>query len=158
MPNIECLIQRGTLEDTLYVPSVVWYDMKIDWLTTQFAADMALRVCCSYRRVLKAAVGVITGMLPIDLMIQEPEEKYDSQRNFFWICGWYDGIKHGQEGWRIDSYQMDYFLTQAIFGYGEKRGTQQNVITAWNRLCRTHLARQHKMWRPQTALLPNDKG
>lgn len=95
----------------------------------------AIRVCSAYRTVSTAAVGVIAGIPPIDIMALERKEKYEGEvaaearRNLRrrWQARW-DQEETGRwtkelipniEKWLDRPYgDVDYFLTQALSGHG----------------------------------------
>lgn len=96
---------------------------------------MAIRVCSAYRTISTAAVGVIAGMPPIDLMAMERKEKYDgvakeeARRNL--LRRWQERWEQGDTGrwtyslipnvelWIKRPYgEVDYFITQALSGHG----------------------------------------
>ncbi|KAJ8960096.1 hypothetical protein NQ314_006111 [Rhamnusium bicolor] len=94
---------------------------------------MAIRICCAYRTI--STEGVMAGIPPIELLIQERREKYTgvdsatARTNL--MARWQDKWSHGTYGrwtyrlipniqaWIDKPYgEVDYFLTQTLSGHG----------------------------------------
>ena len=96
---------------------------------------MSIRICSGYRTISSEAAGVIAGIPPIELQIQERKEKYDgenketTQANLLarWQTKWNSGT-YGRWTWKLipdvqrwlkrPCGEVDYFLTQALSGHG----------------------------------------
>ncbi|KAJ8983451.1 hypothetical protein NQ317_013326 [Molorchus minor] len=96
---------------------------------------MNIRICSAYRTISTEGVGVIAGVPPIELLIEEIQEKYTgtdkttAKRNLMdrWQEKWNRG-KYGQWTYRLIPViqtwlgrpygEVDYFLTQALSGHG----------------------------------------
>lgn len=96
---------------------------------------LSIRICSAYRTISTEAVGVIAGVLPIELQIIERKERYDgigtsvAKDNAIhsWQLKWETG-RHGRwthrlipdiARWIDRSYgEPDYYLSQALSGHG----------------------------------------
>lgn len=145
MPNIggprssKRRVLTSIIHSKILYAAPVWYvamenkKLKSRLLSVQRLA--AIRVSSGYRTISTAAVGVIAGIAPIDLLALERKEKYEginaveARRNL--ICRWqtrWDQEDKGQwtkklipniEDWICRPYgEVDYFLTQALSGHG----------------------------------------
>lgn len=132
-------VLTSIIHSKLLYGAPIWYPamgnnkLKRKLLSMQRLA--AIRVCSAYRTVSTAAVGVIAGIPPIDIMALERKEKYegemaaDARRNLRhrWQARW-DQEETGRwtrelipniEKWIDRPYgEVDYFLTQALSGHG----------------------------------------
>ncbi|KAJ8955608.1 hypothetical protein NQ318_001438 [Aromia moschata] len=94
-----------------------------------------IRICSAYRTISTEAAGIIAGVPPIGLLIEERKNKYEGidgkEARANLMSRWDDDWRNGQNGrwtyqlipgvqaWIDRPYgEVDYFLTQALSGHG----------------------------------------
>lgn len=117
----------------------VWHtvteNQKLQKKISSVQRKINIRICCAYRTISTEGAGVIAGVPPIELLIQERREKYigvdtvTARANLMnrWQDKWNRGI-YGRwtyrlipniQAWIGRPYgEVDYFLTQALSGHG----------------------------------------
>lgn len=97
-----------------------------------------IRICSAYRTTSTLALGVIAGVPPIDLMVEERTKKYEGKNADIarreLMQKWQERWEYGEQGrwtkrlipdiqkWVNRTYgEVDYWLTQALSGHGSFR-------------------------------------
>lgn len=145
MPNVggprssKRKVLASVIHSQLLYAAPVWYSaMKIQLIRRKFTCiqrGILLRVISSYRTISADAAGVIAGIPPIDLMVEERQQKYhgmdakEARTNLeiVWQSRW-SNARYGRwthqlipniTKWVNRPYgEVDYFLTQALSGHG----------------------------------------
>lgn len=145
MPNIngpkssKRRVLCSVVNSKLLYAAPVWYtameNKKLAKKLLSLQRCMAIRVCSAYRTISTAAVGVIAGTPPIDLMAKERQEifngktKNEARTNLAesWQKRWEQentgrwtyALLPNIEQWLTRPYgEADYYLTQALSGHG----------------------------------------
>lgn len=111
---------------------------KLRMKLTRLQRLLCIRICSGYRTISAEAAGVIAGVPPIELMVEERRDRYDGvtktvTRTFLetkWQKKWEQGV-FGRWTWRLipdikawvgrPFGEPDYYLTQALSGHGSFR-------------------------------------
>lgn len=145
MPNIggprasKRRILASVIHSQLLYGAPVWHSVtgnkKLVLKLTRIQRLVAIRVCSAYRTTSAEAVGVISGIPPIELLIEERNAVYNGTPRIVakantrtrWQEKWTNGI-YGRwthnlipdiERWLNRPFgEVDYFLTQALSGHG----------------------------------------
>ncbi|KAJ8961714.1 hypothetical protein NQ318_021314 [Aromia moschata] len=130
MPNIggpsaskRKLLASVVHSQILYV-APVWHrvtqNKKLIRKLARIQRRVSIRICSAYKTISTEGVGVIAGIPPIDLMIQERVETYDiEQRNTAkttlmarWQEKWTNGT-YRRWTWRL----IDYYIDSRLFSH-----------------------------------------
>lgn len=145
MPNIggprasKRRVLAGIVHSQILYATPAWHEVtsnrKLVAKLMSLQRMISIRVASAYRTISTSASGVIAGIPPIDLLINERRERYmgtpksEARRNL--VLDWQNKWDHDKNGrwthelipnieawWKRPYGEVDYYLTQALSGHG----------------------------------------